>query len=142
MTQDAPQPEYVIADLAKRFVDYTLQVDEKLAAYEQEQEALRLAAEEAARQEEEARRLAEEAASLETPPVSEVPTLPESDTVPTMEPIPTLESEEIALDPVSVLRDPININGENQRSRLFVLTGAVLVLAAAVLLGVRRRPRG
>ena len=142
MTQDAPQPEYVIADLAKRFVDYTLQVDEKLAAYEQEQEALRLAAEEAARQEEEARRLAEEAASLETPPVTEVPALPESETVPTVEPIPTPGSEEIALDPVSVLRDPININGENQRSRLFVLTGAVLVLAAAVLLGVRRRPRG
>ena len=138
MTQDEPEPEYLIAELAKRMVDYTLELDGKLDAYRAEQENARLAAEAEAERAEEEARLAEEAAAA----VTEEPVSPMPETVPTEEPRPVqTESPASALDPLTVLHDPININGENQRSRLFVLAGAILVLAAVMLIGMSRRSR-
>ncbi len=141
MSQDIPQPEISIAELALLITRFSVGQDEKLESYRAEQEAARLAAEEALRQEEEARLAAEaEPAPAEqipgeitaAQPVQEEPIL----TGPTPEPTAAPK-----LDPLTVLREPTNINGENQRSRLFALFGAGGVLILLILFAPRRRAR-
>ncbi len=52
-----------------------------------------------------------------------------------------LTDEAVDISPLTVLQEPTNINGENQRSRLFVLTGTVIALAVLLLIGLRRLRR-
>ena len=72
MTEHCPIPEAVIGEFGKRMLDYTLELDGKLEAYEKEQaekqaaeEAARLEAERLAAQQEQERKQAEEAAKQE-----------------------------------------------------------------------------
>ena len=143
MSQDIPQPEVAIGELALLLTQYTLRQDGRLADYRAEQEAAQLAAEE------EERRLQEEAAQ---PPVEdgteEEAALPAADETVSPEPTPdeteavppAAEQGESDISPYAVLHEPTNINGENQRSRLFVLAGmtAVLVILLVTLRRVRR----
>ena len=138
MTQDAPQPETTIGELAQYFTDYALQLDAKLDSYRAEQEAARIAAEEEARRLEEERRAAEEAAVVEAP-AGTTEEAPAAETVNT-EPAGTAD-DEVDIRPITVLHEPMNMNGENQRCRLFVLAGTVVVLAAVLLLAGLRRAR-
>ena len=101
-------------------------------------EAARIAAEEEARRLEEERRAAEEAAVVEAP-AGTTEEAPAAETVNT-EPAGTAD-DEVDIRPITVLHEPMNINGENQRSRLFVLAGTVVVLAAVLLLAGLRRAR-
>ena len=144
MSQDIPQPEISIAELALLITKYTLKQDDRLADYQAAQEAARLAAEA-----EEARRLEEEQAALAAAEETAVPvsaeTGPESGTTESTAPPAASPSPDPAGDadisPLTVLRDPVNINGENQRSRLFVLVGAAGVLLLSLLLAGRRARR-
>ncbi|MDO4974478.1 MAG: hypothetical protein Q4E38_09760 [Eubacteriales bacterium] len=138
MTQDVPQPEITIGELAQYFTGYALQLDEKLESYRTEQEAARLAAEEEARRLEEERLASEQAAVISAEEVStETEPLPETaSTLPDQ-----LTDEAVDISPLTVLQEPTNINGENQRSRLFVLTGTVIALAVLLLIGLRRLRR-
>ena len=134
MSQDIPQPETVIGELAQYFTGYALELDEKLDDFRAEQEAARLAAEEEARRLEEEQRAAEqeaEAAAVETAEPAHEP-----ETTPAVSASASAESAD--LSPSAVLREPTNINGENQRSRLFVLVGMTAVLLAALAIALRR----
>ena len=72
-----------------------------------------------------------------TPEMTALPTPePEETATPVMTPEPT---EKVDISPLTVLRDPININGENQRNRLFVLAGTVIVLFVLLLSSLRHR---
>lgn len=118
MTLNNPTPEQTIADIAKLFADYSLALDEKLAQYEREQEALRLAAEaaeeEARRQEEE--RLAAEAAALSA--VSE-----------------TAEPDAAAPAPAAAqAADSGAPSAAPQTVRLYILGGAAALFVALLLL--------
>ncbi len=143
MSQDIPQPEIAIGELASQLTNYTLSIDEKLPAYLAEQEAARLAAEEA-------RRLAEmppaetgtedvpdapDAATTAAPGIAAPEPEPSAPPASDASPEPTEPGD---INPLTVLRDPVNINGENQRTRLFVLCGAAGVLLV-LLLTARRR---
>ena len=143
MSQDIPQPEVTIGELAKMCTNYALGLDGKLESYRAEQEAARLAAEEEAWLQEETRLAEAEAeqtaaVSVETPAPASAPETPEMPAVSSTSPEPEAVAD---ISPLAVLQDPININGENQRSRLFVLFGAAGVLLAAILLAARRRAR-
>ena len=143
MSQDIPQPEIAIGELALLLTKYTLKMDEKLPAFQAEQEAARLAAEEEA-----ARRLEQaepvDAAAVEpaakAEPTPEMTALPTPEPEETATPVMTAEpTEKVDISPLTVLRDPININGENQRNRLFVLAGTVVVLFVLLLSSLRHR---
>lgn len=119
MTLNNPTPEQTIADIAKLFADYSLALDERLAQYEQEQEAPRLAAqaaeEEARRQEEE--RLAAETAALSAA-VSE-----------------TAEPDAAAPAPAAAqAADSGAPSAAPQTVRLYILGGAAALFVALLLL--------
>ena len=129
MTQDAPSPEWNIADLAKLFADYTLQqADVRYEEMKTQLEAQRLAAEaEAARLAERESAAAEQSAE---PAVTE-------------EPAPLQTPESTAALPNEGVVDTVEQNqqkaAEPIQLRLYVLGGAVLVLISAVLLRGRKR---
>ena len=118
MTLNNPTPEQTIADIAKLFADYSLALDDRLTQYEQEQEALRLAAEaaeeEARRQEEE--RLAAEAAAPATVSETEKP-----DAV-------------IQTSAAQVSGSGASQSAVPQTQRLYILGGATVLFVALLLI--------
>ena len=103
-----------------------------------QQEAERLAAEE-----EERLRLEEEArlAAEPTVPVSDQDTGAAGAENAVVVSAPTAEPQAERAGLLEGLSEPVNINGENQRSRLFVLMGAAGALLAAIVLAALRRAR-
>lgn len=126
MTQDAPGPESVIADLAKLYADYTQKADERLEAVRAAEEARRL---------EEERLAAEEAAPAAAEPTVE----------PTMEAAVEPTAELAAAAPLQAqaaaeAEPPAQENGaQNQATRLYVLAGSGALLALVLVLALLRR---
>lgn len=125
MTQDAPGPESVIADLAKLYADYTQKADERLEAVRAAEEARRL----------EERLAAEEAARAAAEPTME----------PTMEAAVEPTAELAAAAPLQAqaaaeAEPPAQENGaQNQATRLYVLAGSGALLALVLVLALLRR---
>ena len=132
MTQDAPEPESVIGDLAKLFADYTGKADERLETLRAEE--ARLAAEEEARREaerqEQERAAAEEEAARLAAEEGAARRAAEEQARPAAEAeAPATAAPEL----------PVQPDGAAQRLRLYVLAGAAAVLLASLLAALLRR---